>query len=254
MEYRVNYVTNTVLSLGIQLCVQAMLWIAVYESRSGLQVAGMNRSSMLVYIACSVLSFSLVRNGSKERETAQQIRSGGLNAYLLKPVSHGLYTLSLSIAERLSQALFVLIPGLIVLLVLSAQVGHSLSPLGMLYAIPILICGALMNFLMGLGISYLAFWIDEVWTFHAIKDIAMSLLSGMMFPLSALASPWREWSSLLPFQYLSYVPASLMNGSMDASDVGAEMLVQAVMWTAVCSLLVWLVWKLGLRRYSAFGG
>ena len=110
-----------------------------------------------------------------------------------------------------------------------------------------------MNFLMGLFISYMAFWLDEVWTFHAIKDIALGLLSGMSFPLAALPHPWREVSSMLPFQFFAFVPASLMNGSM-STDVAPLYLLQALAWTLFMTLCVTAIWRAGLARYNAYGG
>jgi ABC-2 type transport system permease protein len=110
-----------------------------------------------------------------------------------------------------------------------------------------------MNFLLGLTISYLAFWMDEVWTFHAIKDISLPLLSGMVFPLSALPEPFVTVSRYLPFQFMSFVPAGLMNGTLNTSDFPRYMLLSLV-WIALLTAITSAVWFRGLKKYSAFGG
>ncbi len=253
MEYRMNYITNAVLGVVIYASVQMYMWYAVFQSRGVEQVAGMDLSAMLVYLCFSVMCFTLTRNGLREREPAGLIRSGGLNMYLLKPVSLALYTFCLAIAERLSQLLFVIIPTILLILFLSTSSQIPFSMVGFLFALPIIILGAIMNFLMSLGISYLAFWLDEVWTFQAMKDIAMGLLSGMMFPLSALPPFWRDLSTYLPFQFLSYIPAALMSGSI-SSEQAPLLLLQAMGGTMVCAVVVWSLWRMGLKRYAAFGG
>ncbi len=253
MEYRANYIINTIITVLVSAAVQMYVWYAVYQNEGVHEVAGLSIASMMVYLSCSIMCYSLTRNGTREREASQLIRSGGLNAYLLKPVSHALYTLSLAVAERISQSAFVLLPGVTLLLVIQAQHPVALSWSGFLWALPFIVLGAVINFLMGLSLSYIAFWLDEVWALHAIKDIALGLLSGMMFPLSALPTYWREISSALPFQYLAYIPAGLMNGSISPETAPAH-LVHASLWTVLCIGVMLGIWRLGLRRYSAFGG
>lgn len=253
MEYRTNFLINTILFVVVSAVVQMYLWHAVYSAGDTAMIAGMNSGAMLLYIACSVMCYALTRGGRIERDTAETIRTGRLNNFLLKPLSYLLYAYTTAIAERISSVAFVLIPSVLIVLPLSSSLGLALSVPGSIAALAILFLAATMNFLMGLMISYLAFWLDEVWTFHAMKDISYALLSGMMVPLSALPDNLRMVSDLLPFRYLAYVPAGLITGSIDAAQF-PQLFLGALIWTVLLIAMTVALWKLGLQRYGAFGG
>ncbi|MBX7156205.1 MAG: ABC-2 family transporter protein [Bacteriodetes bacterium] len=253
MEYRANFLINTILFVVVSALIQMYLWFAVYHSTNRATVGGMSEQQMLLYIGCSVMCYSLTRGGRAERETAGTIRMGGLNNYLLKPISHGFYTYVSSISEHISSAVFVLVPSVLIITPLSLWYNVPISVTGLIAALPVLFLGMTMNFLMGLMISYLAFWLDEVWTFHAMKDISYALLSGMMVPLSVLPPHIKNISDSLPFQFLSYIPAGLISGNIPTSQL-TVILFQSTVWLCLLLAATYGLWRLGLRRYGAFGG
>jgi ABC-2 type transport system permease protein len=253
MEYRANFLINTILFVVVSAIIQMYLWFAVYNSTGSIHVGGISEQQMLLYIGCSVMCYSLTRGGRAERETAGTIRMGGLNNYLLKPISHCMYTYVTSISEHISSAVFVILPSVLIITPLSLWYQIPISVSGLFAALPVLLLGMTMNFLMGLMISYLAFWLDEVWTFHAMKDISYSLLSGMMVPLSVLPANIKYISDALPFQYLSYIPAGLIAGTISPALL-PQLLLHASVWLCLLLATTYGLWKIGLRRYGAYGG
>lgn len=254
MQYRLNFVSNVSLSLLVGAAVQMFLWKAVYSSTAHFSIAGMNVDQMLLYIACaSICTTIAARGGNTERNAADEIRNGDLNKYLVKPVSHSTYTLASALAERLVSLVVVLATAILVGLPLAHNAGISLPFSGILIALVLLLFGVCINFYMSMIISYLAFWVDEVWTFHVVKDISMWFLAGQLLPLSALPESVRKVSELLPFQYLGYVPTQFMTGTFQPSDAGIYF-VGASVWLAILVGITWLVWQKGMKKYGAFGG
>jgi ABC-2 type transport system permease protein len=78
-------------------------------------------------------------------------------------------------------------------------------------------------------------------------------VSGQMFPLDLLGEPWAGALRSLPFQYLAYFPTMIFLGKVRGNDLVAGLLAAAA-WAAVLIVLARLLYHLGLRRYSAYGG
>ncbi len=253
MEYRANFFFNTVLVLIINAIVQMYLWNAVYASSPSATMMGMNVRSMIVYIALATVCSMLTRTTRADRQAGDEIRSGDLNKYLLKPINHALYSFSSAIGDRVASVGFIVIPALLVGIPLAAHYDVSVSLAGVIVALPILFLGLVINFLMGMCISYCAFWFDEVWTIHVVKDISMGFLSGAILPLSALPAGVRVLSELAPFQYLAYVPAGLMTGIIPVENA-LLYFAGAIAWSGILVGLTALIWNKGMQKYGAYGG
>ncbi len=252
LMYRANFLFTAGLTLLVGIGVQSFLWTAVYSGQSSRSIAGIPFEQMLLYVVCATLSLSLTRSGRIERMVAEEIRLGELSRYLLKPVGHAGYAIAMAAAERM-----VTLP---VVLGLAAVAMSSILPVPLakvaemlLAALPLLLLGMLVNFLLGLGISYLAFWMDEVWTLHVVKDISLWFLSGQLLPLSLLPSTAAQISALLPFQHLAYTPAGIMAELIPVSALPG-LLAHALLWCGLLSCAVAALWRAGIRRYGAYGG
>lgn len=253
MEYRTNFVINNVVGLAVAASVHMYLWKAVFDSTQNMTIAGMGIGQMLVYIAVATLCARITEAGRMVRKASEEIRSGELNKYLLKPISHMMYSLIASLAERASSFAFILVLVLAVGIPLAHNLDVSLSVEGVVLAMPILLCALILNLFISITISYIAFWFDEVWTFHVVKDISLWFLSGQLLPMSALPDTARWIASVLPFQYLAYVPAGFIVGSLTPEQF-PQYCAGAVAWVGITAGITALVWQRGLLRFGAYGG
>jgi len=253
MEYRANFIMNNLFGLVISAMVNMYLWKSVFESTAQATIGNMTMADMLVYIATASVCARITQSGRTERNAAEEIRSGDLNKYLLKPISHTIYTLVSSLSEHISALVFIVLLTLVVGIPLAHSAGVEISVVGVLASLPILFCAIIINSLMSVTISYFAFWFDEVWTFHVVKDISLWFLSGQLLPMSALPETARFIASIMPFQYLAYVPAGLIIGKIPAADMLLH-LSGAIVWIGILGSITALIWQRGLRRFGAYGG
>ena len=101
VEYRTNFLVETVAWLVVASAVNMYLWYAVYESSDRFSLASITLPQMFGYIACATLVASICRKGRFERATGEEIRNGELNKYLVKPITHIGYILAAATAERI---------------------------------------------------------------------------------------------------------------------------------------------------------
>jgi ABC-2 type transport system permease protein len=179
-----------------------------------------------------------------------RIREGLLSPALLRPV-HPIHS---DIADNVSAKAitmpFMLAVGALLALIFRPQ----LSPHGWVLAaaIPALVLAFLLRFLLEWTLAQAAFWTTRVSAINQSYFVMMLFLSGQVAPL-ALFPPWLQvTASILPFRWTLGFPVELLLGRLTPMEALIGLGVQAV-WVALAYVLMRIVWRAGIRLYSAVG-
>jgi viologen exporter family transport system permease protein len=223
------------------------LWAAV--ARSG-PVGAYTQRGFAAYYLCTLL-VRLLTGSWVVWELTMEIRQGVLGLRLLRPL-HPLLAYS---AENLAA---VPLRGIVALPVLSillwttrAQLGHD--PVLWLMLLPALFGAWLLTFLVMALIGTLALYVESATSvFEAWLGIS-AVLSGYLVPLDLFPQAVQRVALVLPFRFLLSFPVELMLGKPSRMEALALLGGQ---WLYVAAALVAtnLMWRAGLRRYSAYGG
>ena len=253
LEYRFNFLFQLFVTLGIGIVVQVFLWNAVYESSTTTpQIGNFTKYTLLVYIAIAGIVATITKSGKAERSASDEIRLGTISKYLVKPISHIGYVVFSSVAERTATLVGTVLILLVVGIPLFVYYSVPISFVNIIMAIPFVMVGIVTNILMGLLLSYLAFWVDETWTFHIIKDIAIWFLSGSLVPYSALPKTFETMFSYLPFQFLASTPALIITQGTTIHNY-LIYIALSIGWLVLLWLLCFVMFRVGIRFFAAFG-
>ncbi len=118
--------------------------------------------------------------------------------------------------------------------------------------LPALLLAFGVRFLLEWTLALAAFWTTRVGAINQVYFIAALFLSGQMAPLSLLPAPLRVAASVLPFRWTISFPVDLLLGRVGGSEALAGLCVQAG-WILLGLFLLRLVWRAGVRVYSAVG-
>jgi ABC-2 type transport system permease protein len=77
--------------------------------------------------------------------------------------------------------------------------------------------------------------------------------SGHMFPIDMLPGIWGDLVRLLPLQYLAYFPAAVFLGKVAGPELIQGLCVQ-LGWVVFFMVAAQAAFRLGVRRYSGYGG
>ncbi|MCL6444502.1 MAG: ABC-2 family transporter protein [Alicyclobacillus sp.] len=111
----------------------------------------------------------------------------------------------------------------------------------------------LLNCLISINISLLAFWLSQTSGVFAMTSMIVSMASGGVLPLDVFGKKVMVILHVLPFQYTVYFPANVLNGRLVLNTIVSGVLMQ-LLWIVVLAVASMFVWKLGLKRYIAVGG
>ena len=183
-------------------------------------------------------------------EYEYRVRHGSLSFALLRPV-HPIHS---DLADNISSKI-ITTPLILAAAVILALIFHPVFAVQAWAAVafvPALLLAFAVRFLLEWTLALAAFWTTRVSAINQVYFIAALFLSGQMAPLSLLPAPLRLAASVLPFRWTTSFPVELLLGRVGWSETLTGLGVQAG-WIVLCFFLLRLVWRAGVRVYSAVG-
>lgn len=185
-------------------------------------------------------------------ELTMEIRGGALATRLLRPL-HPLLAMSAQHLAAVPVRLVVVSPFLVTLALLLGDRGAFTDPERLLVAIAALAGAWCLFFLTMVIIATLALWLDSAMSVFDLWLGIHSVLSGYLVPLE-LFPPWiARVAHHLPFRYIMGFPIETLVGLNDLAAARADLAVQSLYVLAFLAAALGL-WRLGMRRFAAFGG
>lgn len=251
LEYRFDFLLGLV-STVVPTITQLFIWNALFESSKSGIVYGYTYSSMIMYTVLAGIVSKLVEAGC-EWDIANDIRDGGLNKYIVKPIGYFKYRICCFLGQKSVQFAICGILFAIILATAQMKAFFYVAPERIFCFIPAILLGIAINMFLGFMVSLVAFWITEAWAAFLILNLVINIASGGVFPLDIFGEQVLTVLRFLPFQYTVYFPINILNGSVAIQDILPNLLIQLV-WVGILSLLLNLLWNIGLKKYEAVGG
>lgn len=252
MEYRVNFLLEGCVSL-ISLLIQYYLWKSIYGGPgAGVALQGYTLAQMLTYTIVAQ-TWGRIAGGDEVGEAfASDVRQGGLNKYLIRPVSDLGYRLSTYLGHKATFALLRLVPAVAVMVLFHQLFALHAHP--RLIYLPVAMALALvLQFAFTYAFSMVAFWWQDIWGLLFLKSILGNFLAGGWFPLDLVPPQIMRWLDILPFKYLVFFPTQIVLDRIPASEIAKGLAIQLA-WIAILFVIQRMLWNKGLRGYTAAGG
>lgn len=232
--------------------ISLLVWQAVLASGASLPV---DRQFLVAYFLL-VAVVDMLTSTWVAFYLAESIRNGSLNLWLVRPTSTHVNGISNNLGEKAIKVLM-LVPYVAVLSVLLSVLGSADQQLRLptgfgrwlLFAIAVIIAAAI-KFALDVLIGSLGFWFEDVSGFLRAMGVIIPVLSGAVVPLALLPAGWQPIGRVQPFRFMLSYPMEVLLG--DGGPVYAGFIGQ-VIWLVIIAGAAALVWRLGLRSYSAAG-
>ncbi len=251
LVYRVNFLFRSTFGL-IPLFATISLWRAVYASNEG-QVGTYQLTEMISYYLVVTIVDALTAVYDDDWQIAGDIRDGNISQFLLKPIDYLTYRFCLFSAGRVMYSLLAIVPvGLFVFLQRNYFVAPPNAHTLMIFLISVALT-ALLQFLISYTLALLAFWLLEISTFIFIIFAFEYIAGGHLFPLDILPRFLAKALAFTPFPYQMFFPVSIYVGKVTGTAMYQGLLLQ-MLWVIGFFVLARVVWRRGIRKYSAVGG
>jgi ABC-2 type transport system permease protein len=181
----------------------------------------------------------------------RQIRTGELNALLMRPVSPVLHHAMINLSALPLRSLLAA-PVAIAVLLATQGIITSSDSFTLALVVPAVILAWVINFFTQLAIGCLAFWLTKAAALYDVWLGAYIVLAGYLVPTSLFPAGLAEVARVLPFHAALGFPTELLIGRLSPSEALAGIALQ-LGWAAAMGGLAALAWRRGLRAYGAFG-
>ena len=233
-----------------EVLVLVLMWTAIYSGGSGM-VKGFTLNEMITYVLVGNLCAVAVRSFLPAL-VARDIEEGRLSMFLVKPIPYIKYVFLNELGRIFLSTALSLVSQMCVILFFLDRIfiNSDWRYIGLILVM--LFFAFIIELLIGFLIGTIAFWTEEVNGLQTTLERIKRFFSGGYFPLSLLPVYLITASKYLPFQYSFFAPAQLYLKKVDLRQ-GLEGILIQIVWVVLLSLIVRLVWRMGLRKYEAVG-
>lgn len=228
-----------------------LIYLLVWSTAAGDgSIGGLNRGQFVAYYLVLIL-VNQVTYAQTNWTVGDLIRYGEMNRILLRPISPIYDALASEFAGKVVYLVFDLPVVIILALILKPEL-HVTWQNGLAFVLALALAWAL-RFFWGYWLALLAFWATRADALLGLQDALIFLLAGQVAPVALLPGILQTAAKLLPFRYMVAFPVEVLTGQLDRAELWGGLVAQ-VGWLAVALAVYVLLWRKGLRRYTAVGG
>jgi ABC-2 type transport system permease protein len=257
LVYRADFFVSTIFRF-LPLVTSFLLWEAVFAARARMEGAsddinGFTRDTTIAYLLLVQISRMFSSMPGLASGIARDIRDGNLKKYLLQPIDMIAYLMAYRGAHKIAYILTSALPYALLFVWFHDVFPGWPDPLTFAAYLLSLLLAFAIGFFFEASVGMIGFWMLEVTSLLYIINAVNFFISGQMFPLDFL-DPWMvSILQMLPFQYLAYFPAMVFLGMRTGPELWWGLAIEACWAVFFVALSRW-SYRVGLRRYSAYGG
>jgi ABC-2 type transport system permease protein len=179
---------------------------------------------------------------------ANELTSGGLARMMLHPHPIVLQVAGANLAWR-TWHLLIGTPAVAAIAVLA---GVTFAPGAVLLALPALLMAGVLRFLFTYTVVLTGLWTQQSGSILGVANTLIFLLGGIAAPVTLFPDRYRALGEALPFRSMAGFPTEIATGSLSSGQIAAGYAWQ-VLWTALFAAVAMVVWRAGVRKYTAVG-
>lgn len=244
--YRLDFFLQIIAPVVVFFFINYSLWSSIYKNNFNIIIQGYNFNQMIQYHSW-VMIVGLISQGHTSFNLAQDIRLGKISTYLIYPFNLWEFHTASFLSFQLIQ-LFISCISLLCLVQINLIQISSYTLL--IKGFTVCLCVSLLWYTVQYFLGLLSFWLDETWILRVTFRLLASFLSGIILPLSFFPEKVLELIKLTPFPYMTYYPIKILMGQ---DNLFWDCITVLSIWTVIFYFLSVLVWKKGLKLYTAAG-
>jgi ABC-2 type transport system permease protein len=247
LQYRFGFFM-WLLGMVAEPVIYLVVWTTVARSQGG-SVGGYTADEFAGYY----IAWTLVRQMNialTPYEFENRVQRGRLSPELLRPAHPFHFDLASFGAMKVVTTLM-WIP-IAITLYLIFRPSLSPEPWQLLAFLVAIVTGFVMRFILVWALGLATFWVTRVSGIFELYFALELLLSGRLVPLDLMPEWVQRLSNWLPFQWSFGFPLELILGRLSPTQTLYGFGAQAI-WAAIGTFLLTLLWRTGVKRYSAVG-
>lgn len=246
-DFWINFIGRTFFTITLAY----YLWDSIFSSLDVKELNGYSIDKMILYYLFAPLVFR-IQQGSDIGTMSKEIYEGGLNKFLLYPMSFYAFKLTTYITHSFFYLLqLILIIGIYEIF-FHNPVIFTMTSIKVLMFMPAILLCSLCYFLMTSIVELIAFWADNIWSLNVIIRFVVAFFGGVFIPLSFFPESFIDIINLTPFPYLINFPMQILTGSISVLAFTYSISI-LIAWCLAFAVISATVWNRGKYKYTGVG-
>lgn len=251
LAYRFSFWINFFGTTFGQLGLSYFLWKSIYGDNILKTIGGMTFQMMILYSLLASMTLKTVQ-GMQHLDINQDIFDGGLNKYIIFPISYFHFKWIQQITHALSHVLQLFIGITFFAILIGMPHEYKFKALNFFYFLVNMIIATSLFAAMESIMEMMAFWADNVWSLSVLLRFIINLLSGAWLSLTLFPTWAQNALSYLPFKGMVYSPVKILMNDIPFKEWCQSQLVMLI-WFCIFSFVVKKIWNSGNLRYTGVG-
>lgn len=248
LVWRADVIFNMIFTIT-KILFAYLLWGMVFQYKE--MVGQFTFHGMLSYYIISSFLSQLEMSEGISNEIHDRIRNGTFSKYMVIPIEIEKYFMAMEFGIVLFYIIFDFVAAVIWVFVFQIQFAFAADVLLIICAVVMTILGMIFMVQLNYFLGLLTLKYYGIGTFLMIKNNLVALVTGSIVPLALFPEMVVGIMRLLPFYYVSYLPAMLFTGM--CKDEAIAGIVVIACWCLVMQFIINVVWKKYLRKYDGVG-
>jgi len=246
MAYRLNFFLQIIGPALVFFFVKYNLWTSIYQNDQEVVIAGYTLKAMISYHMWTLV-IALLGKGHASWDLSNDIRMGRISSYLIYPFDFWQFHTASWIAFQFIQIFIAL---LTIIFILSVGVIDSPGIFALTHGFFYTLFISLFWYALQYSTGLLAFWLEETWIIRVLLGMVTVFFSGAIIPLEMFPHWLQSSLQWTPFPYLTHYPVKIFMGT---ASFELTPYITIFTWIGILIIINHLIWKKGIRLYTAAG-
>lgn len=249
LSYRVDFWLQFAVSVLAEVVIAYFLWSSIYGDDPNKIIGGYTFHQMLLYYLFVPFVGRIVRS-LEDFSMATEIREGGINKYLIYPLSYLQYKVMQKFVYSGLAILQMFLGLFFVAYLLGVTVNWSIPN----FALGIIagLSSMLLYGMMLMALEIVAFWAETVWSLGVMLRFIAMFFGGAFIPLNLFPEWGQKLLMMTPFPYLFSNAIKTFMGEYTVQQ-SLEGIGMTLLWVIPMAVIMIVAYRRGLKQYSGIG-
>ncbi len=248
LVWRADVIFNMIFTIT-KILFACLLWGLVFQNKE--MVGQFTFHGMLSYYIISSFLSQLEMSDGISSEIHDRIRNGTFSKYMVIPVGIEKYFMAMELGIVSFYIIFDFIAAVIWIFVFQIRFVFAEEAWLIICAVIMTILGMIFMVQLNFFLGVLTLKYQGIGTFLMIKNNLAALVTGGIVPLALFPEIIVRIMQVLPFYYVTYLPAMLLTGMCKNEAITGIAVIAG--WCLIMQFSIHVVWKKYLRKYDGVG-
>lgn len=237
------------IGFAITMTVLLSLWTFIYSSGDGI-IKGYTLNQMYWYLLLAEIIVFGSGSPVATNEIRDCIKSGNIAYQINKPYHYIIYSICKYFADTMIRLIAFSLVATFLGIIFVGKI-EGVTWISFLACIPVFLLAVLITGMIRILISLSSFWVEDSKPFQMVYG-KFILIFGVFFPIEMFPKIIGNIIRYTPVYSVSYGPAKLM---LDfSSSLFLEVLISQIITIIIISILISIVYRIGVRKLNVNGG